>query len=304
MTCVLRTIALTKKYKNRTVIDHMNLNIRRGDIYGILAKGGAGKTTLLRMMMGLIAPTSGEVELFGETSHRAKRRLLERIGCMSETFGFADNLTAAEILEIHRRLMGVPGKECIADSLKIVGLSGIQNVRCYGLTLSMRQRLGIARALMHKPELLLLDEPWSGLDSQEIKEISRLLSRLSQTRQMTIVISSRLINGIQPIANRIGILQGATLAAELDHETLLQKSRRYMKFRVSDEKKAAVLLEQNMGIHDYKISEPGLVLVYEQLERSSAITRLLIEHDVDVIEASFNQGLIDDYMIELMRENI
>ncbi|MDI3329076.1 MAG: ATP-binding cassette domain-containing protein, partial [Alicyclobacillaceae bacterium] len=162
MDYVLRTRQLTKKYRGRAVVRGVNMTIRPGEIYGFLGQNGAGKTTTLRMIMGLIRPTSGEVELFGERLGKGNGRLLERIGSIIEFPGFYPNLTAAENLEIHRRLMGMGNRDCIEEALDVVGLSEVRNRKVKTFSLGMKQRLGIARALLHHPELLILDEPTNG----------------------------------------------------------------------------------------------------------------------------------------------
>lgn len=303
VTYVLRTASLTKKYKGRNVISQVDLTIPRGEIYAVLGKSGAGKTTLLRMLMGLVEPSGGEIEWFGQKSLRTNPRLYEKIGIMIGASGFVPHLTAAENLDIHRMLMGVPSRRYVDEALDNVNLTAARNTRFAKLSFGMKQRLGLARALLHQPELMLLDEPFNGLDSQEMKQMCHLLGSLSQSRKTTIVISSRVVSVIQPIARRIGVLHEGTMVAELDDDTLALKTRQYIRLRVNDDKKASFLLEQYMAIHDYTVMQPGLILIYEQMERLPDIARLMVEHKVDILELCPVQRKIEDYMIELMREN-
>jgi bacitracin transport system ATP-binding protein len=159
---VLRTQALTKKYHNRAVVNNVSMNIKRGDIYGFLGQNGAGKTTTMRMIMGLIIPTAGSVELFGSEQSGGMGKAYERIGSIIEYPGFYVNLNGAENLEIHRRYMKMNNKECIDEALKTVGLLDAKNQCVKNYSLGMKQRLGLARALLHNPELLVLDEPTNG----------------------------------------------------------------------------------------------------------------------------------------------
>ncbi|KEQ23202.1 hypothetical protein ET33_17750 [Paenibacillus tyrfis] len=303
MTYVLRTASLTKKYKSRNVINHVNLNIQRGEIYAVLGKSGAGKTTLLRMLMGLVNPTGGEIEWFGQKSIRTNPRLYEKIGIMTGASGFVPHLTAAENLDIHRMLMGVPSRRYVDEALENVNLTAASNIRFAKLSFGMQQRLGLARALLHQPELLLLDEPFNGLDSQEMQQMYHLLGSLSQSRKTAMVISSRVVSVVQPIARRIGVLHEGTIVAELDDDTLALKTRQYIRLRVNDDMKASFLLEQYMAVYDYIVLQPGLILIYEHMECLPDIARLMVEHKVDILELCPVQRKMEDYMMELMREN-
>lgn len=207
MGCILRTYNLTKRYGSTAVVDNVNMNIKKGEIYGFLGRNGAGKTTTLRMIMGLVSPTKGEYELFG---HRGgNREMLGRIGAIIETPGFYPNLTAEENLEIHRRLMGIPNREYGDEAIEISGLKDhdIKRKKVGKFSLGMKQRPGIARALLHKPELLILDEPTNGLDPVGIKEIRQTLVELNKKREITILMSSHILGEIQQIATNIGIIQ-------------------------------------------------------------------------------------------------
>lgn len=194
---ILRTNHLTKRYGAKTVVNDVNMTITSGDIYGFLGQNGAGKTTTLRMMMGLIHPSAGDIELFGASLHRGNRKALERIGSIIEYPGFYLNLSAADNLDIHRRLTGMGNKERIDDALATVGLLGAKHQKVKQFSLGMKQRLGIARALLHQPELLLLDEPANGLDPGGIKEMRQLFLELAGKRGITFLISSHLLSEVE-----------------------------------------------------------------------------------------------------------
>ncbi|MCX7746022.1 MAG: ABC transporter ATP-binding protein [Clostridia bacterium] len=299
MDYILQTFNLSKEFKHQKAVDNVNINVKRGEIYGFLGQNGAGKTTTIRMIMGIIKPTSGSIELFGEELISGSYNHFGRIGSIIETPGFYSNLTAIENLEIHRRLMGIPDIECIGKALKMVGLEGTEKKQVKNFSLGMKQRLGIARALLHNPELLILDEPTNGLDPFGIKEIRLLLLDLVQKRNLTVIISSHILSEVQQLANRIGIIHKGRLLEEIDYESLQKKNRHYIEIKVDDDKTSIVLIERKLNISDYKIVEPGLIRVYERLNDSGAINRTLVNGGIDVKSISLMNCTLEDYFIEM-----
>ncbi|QXM06615.1 ABC transporter ATP-binding protein [Crassaminicella indica] len=299
MEYVLKTVNLTKKYKNKTAVDNLNIHIKKGEIYGFLGENGAGKTTTIRMIMGLVKPTGGSIEIFGENITSNKNQYLERIGSIIEFPGFYPNLTAKENLEIHRRLMGVQGKKCIDEALDISGIIHAKNRKVREFSLGMKQRLGIARALLHHPELLILDEPTNGLDPMGIKEIRELILELSSKKNITVLISSHNLSEIQQMATTIGIIHEGRLIEEIDFHTLQNKNRHYIKIKVSDDKKAAMLLEERLGICDYMVIEKNILRVYEQLSDVEKINRIFIQNHVNVSEIGLMKDSLEDYFLKV-----
>lgn len=223
MESIIQTYNLTKTYKNTNVVDGLNLNVKRGQIYGFLGQNGAGKTTTLRMILNLIKPSSGEVKLFGEVN--PSREVYKKIGAIIEYPGFYPNLTGEENLEIHRRMMEIENKEYIKDALETAGLdlSTIKNKKVKNYSLGMKQRLGLARALLHKPELLILDEPTNGLDPIGIKTMRDTLIDLCNKKGITILISSHLLSEIEHLATEIAIIHKGHLLEEIDYKELQRK---------------------------------------------------------------------------------
>lgn len=301
MECILKTYNLTKQYKDHRAVDNVNITIEKGDIYGFLGQNGAGKTTTMRMIMGLIKPTDGSIELFGEKVSEDTKQVFARVGSIIEFPGFYENLTAVENLDIHRKLMGVPGKNCIEESLKIVGLFDARNRKIKDFSLGMKQRLGIARALLHNPEFLVLDEPTNGLDPMGIKEIREFILDLSQKRQITVLISSHILSEIQQLATKVGIIHKGKLLEEIDSETLKKKNRHYIQLKVNNDREAVFMLEEKLHITDYIIPEPGVIKIYEKLTETLNINRILIQNNVDVKEISLARDSLEDYFIGLMR---
>lgn len=299
MDYILRTTNLTKYYKNKKAVDNVNINVKKGDVYGFLGQNGAGKTTTIRMIMGLIKPTKGEVYIFGQRVIPGQYSHYGRIGSIVETAGFYPNLTAVENLEIHRRLMGVTNKNYIDEALDLTGMTDVRNKMVKGFSLGMKQRLGISRALLHKPELLILDEPTNGLDPVGIKEIRKLIIDLSMKRKTTIFVSSHILSEIQQIATVIGIIHNGSLLEEIEFEELKKKSRNYIEIKINDDKKACFLLESALGITDYKIVEQGLIRIYERLNESALFNRTLSENGLEISGISVMNDTLEDYFVQL-----
>lgn len=299
MEYILQTTNLTKYYKSKKAVNGVNINVKKSDIYGFLGQNGAGKTTTIRMIMGLVKPTEGEVSLFGQKIVPGQYSHYGRIGSIIETAGFYPNLTAAENLEIHRRLMSVTNKNYLEEALELTGLTDVRNKKVKGFSLGMKQRLGISRALLHRPELLILDEPTNGLDPVGIKEVRKLILDLSVKRKITVFVSSHILSEIQQIATVIGIIHNGELIEEIDFETLKKKNRTYIELRVNDDKKASFLLEKSLGISDYKVIEQGTIRIYERLNEASAINRLLSENGLEIGGITVMNDTLEDYFLHL-----
>lgn len=299
MDYILQTRNLCKSYQKQSVIRDMNMHIRPGDIYGFLGQNGAGKTTTIRMLTGLVKPSSGEIELFGEKIATNSKRHFERIGAIIETPGFYPNLTAYENLDIHRRLMGIAENHTIAEALEISGLSGAANKKVKNFSLGMKQRLGIARALLHHPELLILDEPTNGLDPSGMKEIRQLLSDLAQERNVTILISSHILSEVQKVANRIGIIHEGTMVEEVDLQAIENRTQHYLQVKVDNEKNAAHILEEYGDVEKYRVYEPGVLRIYEKLNEPGFVNRTLVNHGVEVQELYMVKESLEDYFLNL-----
>ncbi|KOF56077.1 MULTISPECIES: ABC transporter ATP-binding protein [Clostridium] len=300
MESVLKTCNLTKQYKENTAADNLNMNILKGDIYGLLGENGAGKTTIMRMILGLIKPTNGSVELFGEKLTEGKKHILARVGSIIEFPGFYGNLTAVENLNIHRKLMGIPEENCIKEVLEIVGLTEAANKRAKDFSLGMKQRLGIARALLHNPEFLVLDEPTNGLDPMGIMEIRNLILDLSKKRHITVLISSHILSEVQQLATRLGIMHKGKLLEEVDSETLKKKNRHYIDLKVANDRETVVILEQKLGIKDYLISKAGEIKIYEKLNETSNINKTLIQNGIEVKEILLMRDSLESYFLNLV----
>lgn len=299
---ILKTYNLTKQYGSNIVVDNVNMNIKKGEIYGFLGRNGAGKTTTLRMLMGLVSPTKGSYEIFGKSMK--DRAVLGRIGAIIETPGFYPNLTARENLDIHRRLMGIPNKEYIDEVLKVVGLNNydIKKKTVKKYSLGMKQRLGVARALLHKPEFLILDEPTNGLDPIGIKEMRETLLELNKKKEITILISSHILGEIQQMATKIGIIHKGKLLEEIDYKSFEKKNRHYINLKINNDKKAVTILEKEMNITDYEVIDSNRIRIYEMLDKSNNIAKKMISKGIEVYEVNVMNDTLEDYFVRITEE--
>ncbi|APM38350.1 ABC transporter ATP-binding protein [Clostridium kluyveri] len=300
---ILKTYNLSKKFKNFYAVDNLNMTIEKGDIYGFLGENGAGKTTTIRMIMGLIKSTSGEIELFSQKISGKNKNLLQRIGSIIEYPGFYPNLTASENLEIHRRMMGVQEKDSIKNSLKVVGIGNVENKKVKEFSLGMKQRLGIARSLLHHPEFLILDEPTNGLDPIGIKEIRELIIDLARKQNITFLISSHILSEIQQMATKIGIIHKGVLLEEISYNELKKRNRHYINIKVDKDKKSCFILEEKLNIKDYILWGKNNLRVYEKLQEVSTINKVLVSNDVLVEEICLKIDSLEDYFLKLTGGN-
>lgn len=221
---IIETKQLTKKYKGQLAVSNVNLHIKKGSIYGLLGRNGAGKTTLMKMLLGLTPPTSGTFTLFGQTLTGHEKQLYPRIGALIETPGFYPNLTGTENLEIFARLRNLNASHTVKNALETVGLPFRDKKLFREYSLGMKQRLGLANALLHHPQLLILDEPTNGLDPIGIAEIRDFLKTLCKDHGKTLLVSSHILSEIDLLADNIGILDRGVLLEECSIKTLKEKN--------------------------------------------------------------------------------
>lgn len=301
---ILKTFNLTKKYKDTIAVDGININVSKGDIYCLLGPNGAGKTTLIRMIMGLINKSSGKIELFGKEIRKEESSIFSKIGAMIEFPGFYPNLTAYENLDIQRKLMGIHDKNCIEEALEITGIDEYKDKLVKEFSLGMKQRLGISRALIHSPELLILDEPTNGLDPIGIREVRQLILDLSQKRNITVILSSHFLSEVQQLASKIAIMHKGKLLEEIDYKALEKKNKHYIQIKTNEDKTAALILEQKLNINEYVIAEKGEIRIYERLDESAEINKTLVENKVMVKELVLMRDSLEDYFVRLTGGNL
>ncbi|UHA71765.1 ABC transporter ATP-binding protein [Paenibacillus sp. 481] len=300
MSTIIKTTHLTKAYGAQKAVHNLNMHVQQGQIYGFLGRNGAGKTTTIRMLLGLIKPTHGQIEIFGEDLVKQQKHILRRIGSMVEHSGFYENLTAYENLLINAKLMGVHKKDALTEALEIVGLQHETKKLVGQYSMGMKQRLGIARAIVHHPELLILDEPTNGLDPIGIKEMRRLIKSLAQERKITILISSHILSEVEQLADHIGVIHEGKLLEEVSFAELQSRNRKYVQFQVSNDNKAAMLLEQQLNIYDYDVQAEGHIRVYSHIGQQAKLNRVFVEHGIDVSKMVVSEDRLEDYFIKLI----
>lgn len=296
MDYVLQTDALTKIYGKARVVDQVNMHVPEGSIYGFIGKNGAGKTTFMRMAAGLAAPSSGSMILFGSTNLERERI---RIGTLIETPGIYPGMPARDNLEFLRRTFGIPEKSRVDELLTLTGLSDTGKKKVRNFSLGMKQRLGIAIALLRNPDFLILDEPVNGLDPSGILEIRQLLVRLNREKQVTILISSHILGELSKIATHYGIIRNGRLIREFDTGELKLNCRRCLKIITPDAPGAAKVLEETLNIHSYDVPETGLLRIFERLEETVEINRTLVENGIPLKESRLTGQDLESYFMEL-----
>lgn len=297
MEYVIETKNLTKKYGSSTVVDNINLHVPKGKIYGLLGRNGAGKTTTMKMMLKLIKVTKGNINLFGEDFRN--NNLYKKIGSIIETPGFYQNLTARDNLNILAKLHGNISKKEVQEALEVVGLHTEEKKNFSNFSLGMKQRLGIAAAIMHNPELLILDEPINGLDPIGISEIRSFLLRLSHEKGVTIFISSHVLSEIEQIADVIGVMINGKLVEEVNILELQDKLKRYIEITVSDTKLAEKVLKYNFSIKNYSIID-NTIYIYDSTKSISDINRSLVQNDISVTKLNPCKETLEAYFENLI----
>lgn len=292
---VIETRNLTKQYGVQKSVSDLNIHVKRGRIYGLLGRNGAGKTTTMKMLLGLIKPTSGTVKIFGKSMTGNEKKILPRIGCLIESPGFYPNLTGTENLKIFVRLRGIPAKNAIKSALEVVGLPYNDKKLFSQYSLGMKQRLAIALAIMHDPELLILDEPINGLDPIGIAEVRDFIRELCDVRGKTILISSHILSEISLLADDIGIIDHGVLLEEESIAELEQKNSKYIHFVVSDAAQASRIIEKDFYTRNFAVENDHSLRIYDTDLSVSAINRSFIENGLEVSEAHTCEDSLEDY---------
>ena len=297
---ILVTRGLTKRYGAALAVDHADITLPKGEIYGLVGRNGAGKTTIIRMVASQTVPTSGEVELFGATGERDLEKARSRTGAMVEIPSFYPYLTARENLEYYRRQRGIAGARVVEDALEQVGLTDTGKKKFKTFSLGMKQRLGLALALMNRPELLLLDEPINRLDPEGIVEFRNLLLELNRQYQTTILISSHILSELQNLATCYGFIDKGRMLEQLTAVQLAEKCRDCLELRVDDAPRAAAMLERELGLRDFEILPGGAIRLYEGLSEPQKVTRLLVEQGIALSGMEHRGANLEDYFLSLI----
>lgn len=293
--CIIETKGLTKRYGDQISVSNLDLHVQKGRIYGLLGRNGAGKTTTMKMLLGLTAPTSGTVSIFGRPLKGNEKRVLPRIGSLIESPGFYPNLTGTENLQIFAQLRGLKSPNSIKGALELVNLPYRDKKRYAQYSLGMKQRLAIALAVMHDPELLILDEPINGLDPIGIAEVRDFIRALCDERGKTILLSSHILSEIALLADDIGIIDHGVLLEEESLAELEQKNGKHLRFTVSNAPVAAQLLQQEMGVRDVAVENEQDLTVRDLRLDTGAAVRRFVEAGLVVSDAHLYEDTLEDY---------
>lgn len=296
---VIETTELTKVYGSQISVDHINLHVRRGTIYGLLGRNGAGKTTTMKMLLGLIKPTDGQALVLGKDIQKEREKILPRIGASIETPGFYANLTGRENLEIFSEYAGKKNNAEIKNALEQVGLLYKDKKVFSHYSLGMKQRLAIACAIMHNPDILILDEPTNGLDPIGISEIRKFIKYLCDDQGKTILISSHILQEIEMLADDIGIIDRGKLIEESSKEELGLRRAKYIKAQVSDADKVVQILKNKYKCKKYKISTKNQILIYDNKINIEELIRDMVMSEIGVREVSISEETLENYFIRV-----
>lgn len=302
MPFILQTNRLSKKIGSKMLVTDVDIHIRKGEIYGFLGPNGAGKTTVMKMITNLWKPASGTIELFGERLTPKSYDVLKRMGSIIEFPVFYDHMTGRENLQLHCEYMGYYNTGSVENAMQMLNLtdSADQPVRNYSL--GMKERLGIARAVMCKPELLILDEPTNGLDPAGMKQIRDLLKMLSSEYGITIMISSHILSEVESIADTVGIIHHGRMMKEIRMQDIEETNLNYVEISVTDENKAAYVLAEMLKLHNFKEFDNGKIRIYDHSVSTQQLTKTLALNDVEVMGIGKKAETLEDYFLKLTGE--
>ena len=297
---VLQTNNLTKKYKDFVALDNATITIHKGDIYGLIGRNGAGKTTLMKTITTLTNKTGGSFSLFDSEEELTESK--RRIGCLIESPAFFDNLTAYQNLKYYSIQKGIVDEKQIDKVLKTVDLYKERNKKFKKFSLGMKQRLGIAFAILDNPDFIILDEPINGLDPIGIKEIRDTLKRLNEEEKITILISSHILSELYLIANHFCFIDKGRIIKDISKEELDLECSKCIVIRTKDVKKATVVLEKELSTTNYKVIDNTEIRLYDYLENSAKVNKTLLSNDIEIM-GIYESGIsLEDYFDSLIKE--
>ncbi len=296
---IVKTEKLSKSYGKFKALDEVDMTVYQGDIYGLIGRNGAGKTTIMKIISGLAVKTEGVFEVFsksGEASAEDKKR----IGCLIENPAFFGNMTAYQNLKYYAIQKGIADKKQIDDALELVGLTNTGKKKYRQFSLGMKQRLGIALAVLDNPDLIILDEPINGLDPIGISELRETFKKLNSERGITIIISSHILSELYAVANRFLFIENGRVLKEITKEELEIACKRCIVVKTPDTKSAAVVLEETLGITDYSVVSSGELHIYEKKLSPEQLTKTLFENGVSISGVFENIVSLEDYFKSLV----
>ncbi len=302
MSYLLQTNHLTKIIGGKELVSDVNIHLRKGEIYGFLGPNGAGKTSVMKMLTNLWKPTEGAIELFGETLQKDSYEVLKRMGSIIEFPVFYERMSGRENLQLHCEYMGYYEKGCVEKALELLSLSDAANKPVKKYSLGMKQRLGIARAVLSRPELLILDEPANGLDPSGMKQIRELFKMLCKEYGITLMISTHILSEIESIADTVGVISRGKLLEEISMKEIRERNLAYIELSVENTRKTAYILTEQLGFGNFKIMDERNIRIYEEGAVTGKITNALAMHGVEVNAIGKKTETLEDYFLKMTEE--
>lgn len=302
MQYILQTSHLTKTIDKKDLVKDVNIHVKKEEIYGFLGPNGAGKTTVMKMIMNLWKPTKGTIELFGESLMPDSCEVLKRMGSIIEFPTFYEHLSGKENLKIHCEYMGYYNPGSVEEALELLKLTDAADKPVKKYSLGMKQRLGIARAILCRPELLVLDEPTNGLDPAGMKELRDLFKMLCTEYGITIILSSHILSEVESIADTIGIINHGTMMKEISMQEISEMNTAYIELSTSDTKRAAYVLADKLGLNNFKITGEQSIHIYDSQITTNDMTKVLAQNDVDIRSIGRKSESLEDYFLKLTEE--
>ena len=298
---ILQTDQLTKSYGKFTALDHADMTVYRGDIYGLIGRNGAGKTTMMKLVARLAEPTEGSYSLFGKRGYAAEKEK-RRIGCLIENPAFFGNLTAYQNLRYYCFQKGITDLKQIDEALELVRLTDVKNKKFRKFSLGMKQRLGIAFAVLDNPDLVILDEPINGLDPIGISELRDTFRKLNQERGITLIISSHILSELYAVANRFLFIDNGRVIKEITKQELDLECSRCIIVKTDDVKKTAIILESKLNITDYQVIDTEEIRIYDENAKTDELNKAIVRGGVNISQIYESGVSLEDYFKQLVRE--
>lgn len=301
---LLKTNQLTKSIGGKDLVRNVNIHVRKGEIYGFLGPNGAGKTTVMKMVTNLWKPTEGTVELFGETLTPKSYEVLKRMGSIIEFPCFYEHMSGKDNLQLHCEYMGYYAPGSVENTLDLLGLTEAAHRPVKKYSLGMKQRLGIARAILCKPELLVLDEPTNGLDPAGMKSLRDLFKMLCTEYGITIILSSHILSEVESIADTIGIIHHGQMMKEISMKEISEINTAYIELSVENATRAAYVLADKLETNNFKVMDGHNIRIYDDRITTADLSKALSLHDVGINSIGRQAESLEDYFLKLTGEGI
>ncbi len=297
---IIQAENLGKQFMKQKAVHDASFTVSEGMICGLIGPNGAGKTTIMKMLGGLVIPTEGDIKLFGGSTETELAKARSRMSFIIETPYAKEKMSARENLEKQRIIKGIPDKNRVEEVLEIVGLSDVGKKPVKAFSLGMRQRLGIANALLSKPEVMVLDEPTNGLDPEGIVQIRELLLKLNREEHITIIISSHILSELSLLCTDYIFISKGRIAESLSAEELKKQCKEYYLIDTDNNSLAAAVLQDKLGITQFDVDKDGTIHLYERLDEMRLISRTLYENGIIPVGLAMHEANLEQYYMNMV----